>query len=291
MTRERMLESKYEIGRPYRAIARHPEDKPYNKMHEDGLPQKLGFRGAFVLGVALYGYMTRALVGSLSETWLNRAVIEVKFLRPVCPGDRIRMETTAAADDASSQAFDVTMYNETNGNEVSARLRSSLPSPFPGVDATANEKPNEWEGPVTQRRTWDTVVTGKAYRSLRLTLSASDNEFWTNALDDDVPLYRDDGRPPLHPAHVLRLIQLGYSNQFIGESAVHSSSRAVVRRMLRIGDPVHVLTVPLAKWEKKQNHWLTIYCAIRSGEEVCAEVFHTQIIRLRGAEAALAGRS
>ena len=70
----------------------------------------------------------------------------------------------------------------------------------------------------------------------------------------------------LHPAHVLRLIQLGYTNQFIGESAVHSSSRAVIRRMLRIGDPVHVLTVPLEKWEKKQNHWLTIYCAIRSGE-------------------------
>ena len=90
---------------------------------------------------------------------------------------------------------------------------------------------------------------------------------------------------------MLRLIQLGYSNQFIGESAVHSSSRAVVRRMLRIGDPVHVLTVPLSKWEKKQNHWLTIYCAIRSGGEVCAEVFHTQIIRLRGAAAAIASGS
>ena len=281
----------YQIGTPYHATARHPEEKPYNKMHEDGLPQKLGFRGAFVLGVALYGYMTRALAASLGEAWLSRAVIEVKFLKPVCPGDRIRMETAAVPGEPAGRTFDVTMYNESAGNQVSATLRSSVPEPFPAVDATANEKPNEWDGPVTQRRTWDTVVCGKAYRSLNLTLAPADNEFWTHALDDDVPIYREGAHAPLHPAHVLRLIQLGYSNQYIGESAVHSSSRAVVRRMLRIGDPVHVLTVPLSKWEKKQNHWLTIYCAIRNGGEVCAEVFHTQIIRLRGAEAALAGRS
>jgi hypothetical protein len=181
------------------------------------------------------------------------------------------------------------MYNETSGNELSAKLETSVPNPFPDVNAVAYEKPNEWEGQVTQRRTWDNIVTGKAYRSLRLTLSAADNAFWTGALDDDLPVYHDGERAPLHPAHVLRLIQLGYTNQFIGESAVHSSSRAVIRRMLRIGDPVHVLTVPLEKWEKKQNHWLTIYCAIRSGEEICAEVFHTQIIKLRGVESAAAG--
>ena len=85
----------YRIGAPYHAVARHPEEQPYNRMHEDGLPQQLGFRGAFVLGVALYGYMTRALVASLGEAWLGRAVTDVRFLRPVCPGDRIRMETTA----------------------------------------------------------------------------------------------------------------------------------------------------------------------------------------------------
>jgi hypothetical protein len=265
-----MPSSQYRIGAPYYAIARHPEDKPYNRMHEDGLPQQLGFRGAFVLGVALYGYMTRALVASLGEAWLGRAVIDVKFLRPVCP-------------------FEVAMYNETSGNELSAKLQTSVPRSLPDVNAMAGEKPNEWEGPVTQRRTWDNILTGRAYRSLRLTLSAADNEFWTRALDDDLPIYNDGERAPLHPAHVLRLIQLGYTNQFIGESAVHSSSRAVIRRMLRIGDPVHVLTVPLEKWEKKQNHWLTIYCAIRSGEEICAEVFHTQIIKLRGVESAATG--
>ena len=274
---------RYKVGTPYYAVAQHPEHKSNNQMHADGLPQKLGFRGAFVLGVAVYGYMTRALVATFGEDWLGRAVLEVKFIRPVCEGDRIRIETEPATG-GDERTFDVTMYNETAGNEVSATMRTSVPDPFPEVDKTANEKPNEWEGPVTQRRTWDNVIVGKAYRSLRTTITAADNEHWTRVLDDDVPIYRQGDRPPLHPAHVMRQVQLGYNNQFIGESAVHASGKAVIRRMLRIGDPVHVLTVPLSKWEKKQNHWLTVYCAVRSGDEVCAEIFHTQIIKLRGVE-------
>jgi hypothetical protein len=183
------------------------------------------------------------------------------------------------------------LYNETAGGEIAAKLQTSRPDPFPAVDANAAIPPNEWEGPVTQRRTWDNIVVGKAYRSLHATLAAADNEYWTRTLDDDLAIYRVDhggAHPPLHPAHVLRQVQLGYNNQFIGESAVHSSGRAVIHRMLRVGDPVQVLTVPVNKWEKKQNHWLTVYCAVRSRGEVCAEIFHHQIIKLRGAEAAAA---
>jgi hypothetical protein len=277
---------KYEIGVPYHAVAQQPEHKSNNRMHEDALPQKLGFRGAFVLGVGLYGYMTRALVATLGEAWLSRAVNEVKFIKPVCAGDRIRIETLAVRGREAERAFEVTMYNETAGGEVSAKLTSAVPDPFPPVDPTANLAPNEWEGPVTLRRTWDNIVVGKAYRSLHATLTADDNAHWTRVLGDDLAIYRQGERPPLHPAHVLRQVQLGYNNQFIGESAVHSSGKAVIRRMLRVGDPVQVLTVPIDKWEKKQNHWLTVYCAVRSRGEVCAEIFHHQIIKLRGAETA-----
>ena len=119
-----MPNAKYRIGAPYHAVARHPEEKPYNKMHEDGLPQQLGFRDAEHKGAALYGYMTRALVASLGEAWLGRAVIDVRFLRPVCPGDRIRMETTAVPGEGG-HAFEVAMHNETSGNELSATLKTS----------------------------------------------------------------------------------------------------------------------------------------------------------------------
>jgi len=274
----------YDIGKPYTVVAHQADHKSFNQMHEDALPKKLGFRGAFVLGVANYGNMTRALVSRFGEEWLGRAVIEAKFLKPVCEGDRLRIETLPIPGRENERAFEVTAYNETVSGEIAARMQTSMPNPFPEVDATARLQPNEWEGPVTQRRTWDTVSVGKAYRSLLVTLSPEDNEHWKRVLEDAVPIYEEGEHPPIHPAHVLRLVQLGYNNQFIGDNAVHGSSKAVIRRMLRVGDPVHILTVPTAKWDKKQNHWLTIYCAVRRRDEVCAEIYHTQIIKLRGAE-------
>jgi acyl dehydratase len=280
----------YDIGKPYTVIAHQARHKSFNRMHKDGLPQKLGFRGAFVLGVANYGNMTRALASRLGEAWLGRAVIEVKFIKPVCEGDTLRIETLPVAGREQEQAYEVTAYNETMNSEIAARMQTSAPTSFPDVDPTASLAPNEWEGPVTQRRTWDNIVLGKAYRSLRLTLSAEDNAYWQGVLEDDLPIYARDTRPPIHPSQVLRLVQLGYNNQFIGDNAVHSSTKAVVRRMLHVGDPVHLLTVPLAKWDKKQNHWLTIYCAVRSNDEVCAEIYHTQIIKLRGSEDANAAK-
>ena len=54
--------------------------------------------------------------------------------------------------------------------------------------------------------------------------------------------------------------------------------------MLRVGDPIEMLTVPTAKWEKKGNHWVTLYCAVKSAGEVCAEIYHTQIFKLRGTD-------
>jgi len=276
----------YAIGQPYKVVAHHASHGSHNRMHKDGLPQQLGFRGAFVLGVANYGNMTRALVAHFGEAWLGRAVIEAKFIKPVCEGDVLRVETLPIAGREAEQAYDVTAYNETAGNEVCARLTSSVPQAFPAPDAAAASRPNEWDGPVTQRRTWDNIIVGQAYRSLNLTLAPQDNTYWQGVLEDDLAIYNGE-RAPLHPAHVLRLVQLGYNNQFIGDNAVHSSTKAVIRKMLRVGDPVHILTLPIDKWEKKQNHWLTIYCAVRSGDErgeVCAEIYHTQIIKLRGAE-------
>ena len=83
----------YDIGKPYTVVAHHANHQSHNRMHQDGLPQKLGFRGPFVLGVANYGTMTRARVSHFGKAWLSRAVIETKFIKPVCEGDCLRIET------------------------------------------------------------------------------------------------------------------------------------------------------------------------------------------------------
>ena len=278
-----MTVQRYALGEPYWVIAHHSRFQSHNRMHADGLPQALGFRGAFVVGIATFGNMTRALVDTFGDRWLGHALLDVRFVKPVCEGDRIRVETLPVAGRDAECAYEVCAYNETADGELCARMETTIPAQLPSVDCAASIPPNEWEGPVTQSRTWDNIVEGQAYRSLRHTLSAVDNAHWAQILEDDLELYARGTTPALHPAHVLRQVQLGYNNQFIGDNAVHSASRAVLRNTLHVGDTVDVLTVPLKKWEKKANHWLTIYCAVRREGEVCAEIWHTQIIKLRGA--------
>jgi hypothetical protein len=254
-------------------------------IHVDGLPQKLGFRGALVLGLVTYGNMSRVLVSQFGEAWLGKAVIETKFLKPVCEGDRMRIESRPIPGRERERAYEVTAYNETMNGEVSARMETSMPDPFPALDANASLKPIEWEG-ERQPRTWDNQVTGRPFRSFRYTPTQEINQFWLRVTGDDLPVYQQGERPPLFPSQILRHSQEATSHQFKSVAGLHSSSRAVVHRMLRVGDPIQVVSVPLNKWKKKGNNWTTIYSAVRSGDQVCAEVFHTQIFQLRGVDAA-----
>ena len=272
-----------DILKPYTVTAHHVVNHHTpNRMHADGLPQKLGFRGSLVLGTAIYGNMTSGLVRHFGEEWLGRAVISVQLMKIVCEGDRLRIETVAVPGREQDQAFRITAYNETMQDEICARMETSSPLVLPDIDPLSDLQPNEWAGEVTQDRTWDRVEVGKTYRSHRLTLSAADNDNWKRSMDDNPVIYDQGPTPPLYPAHVLRLAPIGSRNQYLGDNAVHASSKAVVRRLLRVGDDVDLLTVPAAKWEKKGNHWVTLYCAARRRGEICAEIYHTQIFKLRG---------
>src|SRR5690606_26521164 len=159
----------------------------HNRMHADGLPQSLGFRGALVLGTAIYANMTRALVATLGDRWLGNAEINVKFLKVVCAGDRLRVETVPIR--GLDNAFKVTAYNETANDEVCTYFETSCPEQLPEIDALARLTPNEWKGPVTQTRTWDLVEVGKPYRSMEMTLSREHNAWWKAFLENDLPLY------------------------------------------------------------------------------------------------------
>jgi hypothetical protein len=274
----------YRIGKPYTVVARHANFESRGGIHVDGLPQKLGFRGALVLGLVTYGNMSRVLAGHYGEAWLGRAVVEVKFLKPVCEGDRMRIESRAIAGREHEHACEVTACNDTMNGEVSARMESWVPDPFPAPDANAALKPLEFDGDPVER-TWDNLVVGRPFRSFRYKPDMETNRFWLGVTGDDLPVYCEGERPPLFPAQIARHVQEASRRQYRSVAGLHSATRVVVRSVLRVGDDIEVLTVPVDKWEKKGNMWTTIYSAISTGGQVCAEVYHTQIFGLRGVSA------
>jgi len=265
----------------YTAVAHHAL-KSYSGMHKEGLPQKLGFRGSFVVGLVIYGNMTRPLVERYGEEWLGHAVVELKLLKPVCDGDRLRIEARPLPGREAERGMEVVAFNETVEGQPAARLETWMPAVLPPVEPHAGLAPAAWEGERLER-TWETLVPEQPFRTYRTVPTLDTNRQWTAVIDHALPCYGEGPTPPLHPIQIMRFVQEASNHQFVPGAGVHSGSRAVVRRVLRVGDPLEVLTVPVDKWEKKGNQWTTLYSAVRRAGEVCAEVFHTQIFKLRGA--------
>ena len=60
-----------------------------NKMHDDAVARTYGFEGGLVPGVAVFGYLSHPAVTQWGRAFLERGLIEAKFLKPVYDGDSV----------------------------------------------------------------------------------------------------------------------------------------------------------------------------------------------------------
>ena len=100
-----------------------------NKIHDDTVARRFGFRGALVPGVAVFAYMAHVPVAHFGRAWLERGAADCRFLKPVYDGDVARV---TAAREGEGLALAV----ESN-SERCATGHASMPPhrPAPAVDS------------------------------------------------------------------------------------------------------------------------------------------------------------
>ena len=69
-----------------------------NKIHDDAIAQRFGFRGGLVGGVHVYAYMTHLPVQHWGRAWLERGTGEARFGKPVYEGDIAEITAEEDAD-------------------------------------------------------------------------------------------------------------------------------------------------------------------------------------------------
>ncbi|MBI4082582.1 MAG: hypothetical protein HY423_08225 [Candidatus Lambdaproteobacteria bacterium] len=247
-----------------------------NRIHQDGLTQRLGFRGGFVTGATYYGQMTRELVTRYGEDWLGRGIVEMSFLKPVHEGDLLRVATAPLPERRGDRALRLSGRNQAGAEVV--RVDTWLPAALPAPDPLAALAPEEWEG-EPREFSFEALELNRPYRPGRFTWSKADNLLWCTALGDELPIYREGEAPPLHPALVVRTLK---QRQFKTDG-VQIVNKLVLRRALRVGQAIEVLTVPVEKYEKQGNLWTVLYNAVRVGGELAVEAYQTKILKMRGA--------
>ena len=116
----------------YRVKAFNTAKQSENKMHDDTVARRFGFSGGLVPGVDVMAYMMHLPVRRWGRDFLERGLIEARFVKPVYDGEDA---VVAGAESDGVLAIEV----ESRG-ELCATGTASLPASAPSI-ALADFKP------------------------------------------------------------------------------------------------------------------------------------------------------
>ncbi len=128
---------------PYRVSAYNTSKHSENKMHDDTVAKRYGFSGGLVPGVDVMAYMMHLPVAKWGRAFLERGLIEARFVKPVYDGE--------LADVTGEESNGVLAIEVESRGELCATGSASLPAAAPSfslsdfveVAAVGERKPVE----------------------------------------------------------------------------------------------------------------------------------------------------
>ena len=260
---------------PYRVEAYNTAKQSENKMHDDTVAQRFGFSGGLVPGVDVMAYMMHQPVAKWGRAFLERGLIEARFVKPVYDGELA--ELTAEEDNG------VLSIEVQSRGEPCATGTASLPASVPAVSisdyqevaAVAERKPvnassyevGKWLG--TAPRDW----AGEAAREYLRDIREAD------------PIYAKEGLG--HPGLLQRVMnRLLVDNAILGPW-IHVGSRMQLLSAARAGDEITARAKVTANYEKKGHHFVEFDAlVVANGRTPIAHCQHTAIYQPREQAAA-----
>jgi len=262
---------------PFQVKALNIDRPTENKVHVPGKAEEMGLRGSVVTGAITYGQMTHPLVSRYGLDWLGEGWSEVRFMKPAYEGDAVTITTAPDPGAGRERAYRVQAHNAEGVQLV--QVHTHLPRPLPPLDDLARVPPVNWEG-ERQPISWELLELNKPFRAYIWETSMAEHLQWCDTLQDDLPIYREGPRPPLHPGAILDRGSKVISNQFYLEFWIHATSQMTTRGVMRVGDVVEVRCIPLEKWEKRGNEWARFYQVFLVDGEPMMEVMKTSVFKV-----------
>lgn len=259
-------------------LALNDAESSENRIHSDDIAAKFGFTGALVSGVNVFGYLSQPLTRAYGEDWLNQGLLDVLFLKPAYQDDLLTVRTQSSSTDDGTRSHQTTAVNE--HGTIIATLESWLPRELPAVNILAKS-----ESPITgdERKEicWELIELHKPTASYLWEPSIADNLERVEVQRDQCDLYSGDDAY-IHPYYLLDSCNKALMRMFILPAWIHTGSRLVIRKGLRVGQSIHIYCTPIDKWERRGHQFIKLYIALWSGNELAAEVEHTAIFKIAG---------
>jgi acyl dehydratase len=233
----------------FRTRAHNTAADSENKIHDDRVASKYGFRGGLVPGVTVYGYMVPAILEQLGPEWMERGGVSVRFVAPcyqgatvvaACDGSMI----TAAAEDGSFYASGkVTM-------EYDAADQAT-------TDYPVHPLPAKEQRPVASS---ETILPGWPLGSISQTLDVADE----SAI----------------PERLLRMANEILVANFVMSPWIHVESVVRHHRLPDIGEGITVTGTILECFERKRRRFAAAGMTMSADDRPVATIRHTFIYEL-----------
>ena len=241
-----------------------------NKIHDDTVAQRFGFRGALVPGVAVFAYMAHLPVARWGRAWLERGAADCRFLKPVYHGDLVRVTAAAEGEDLALLVESAEERCATGQAAIPpARAAPAVDSLPVGVPPAERPKASE-----------ESLGIGRA---LGITPFVVDRALLSSYLDEIgeiEPLYRAEG--VVHPGQILRLANFALLQNVVLGPWIHGGSTIRFHSLARVGEEL-TLRSRITSNTVNKGHAIVAFDAIvvADGARVVAEIGHSAIWRPR----------
>jgi acyl dehydratase len=259
----------------YRVVARNTSVSSENKIHDDAVARRYGFRGGLVPGTTVYAYLTRAIVAAFGQEWLTRGRASLRLLKPVYDAEEIAVR----AGFADGATLEVTAVNARD--EACAVVRAAVPTAPPSpVDASAYPRADlPVERPPAERAVLERLsVLGSPSVLYDETTAAE----YLDQVGEPGPMYRE-AAACAHPGFCLQQANRALSQNVRLGPWIHVGSEVQHHGVGRIGDRIGARGRVGRLFEKKDHEFVELDVLIVADDErPIARVLHTAIYRVAG---------
>ncbi|MCY4591911.1 MAG: hypothetical protein OXE86_15400 [Alphaproteobacteria bacterium] len=164
-----------------------------NRIHDDAVARRFGFKGGLVPGVEVYAYMTNPVLRHFGVDWLRSGMVECRLMKPVYDG----REAVASARPDGEGGLDLAVWSE---GIACASGRASLPQAPAGTRTEIPHAPITGERPPASP---ESLPVGAVLGTFVEEMTPGLMEEYLEGARETLELYRDARL--VHPGWILRL--------------------------------------------------------------------------------------
>ena len=242
-----------------------------NKIHDDAMARRFGFRGGLVPGVEVFAYMAHMPVARWGRNWLERGQAECRFLKPVYDGAVVRVTATEDGD-----ALELSV---TSAQDRCATGQAFIPAdgrPAPSIDALPAGTP-----PAERPAAGETsLAPGSSLGIKPVTIDRALLDCYLEDIRETEPIYRAEGL--VHPGQILRLANQALVQNVVLGPWIHVGSKLRNYATVHVGQQL-TLRSRITSNAVSKGHAIVEFDAIvvADGERSVAEITHVAIWRPR----------